>query len=406
MMRLLLQLRNWICLISSISVFAISAENAVPTNKMCPVEPQNPALAKYGIVYNGQEYNFCCADCVKIFKLDPERYSANSSGATESKAKVSTFSKSNTEPAYVRILQSHQMLLIDFMALLVLTFLAQLSTRRWKSQTASGSAWRMALANPVSRMVFAASLMIPILLAQILLFAAKKEDPRKNVSNQGLQAVPQAMALEPEAAPHLSVTYYRGNDERNEKLFNNGNYRTATFQLSLVDETGRQLVPGDAVSGKTIKVKLQIIRARNTPDGFFAMIKHDTTWLTQDLAVFSPEGVEGANKVYFRECEPMQRWEAECAVPIMVKSSLMIGTFYLFFHATPHYGIHYSLRVHEGILADDSTIWMGAIAATPKSSELPKNEWLSHIPLPFKSERGPQDPKLLGLDDYEKYIKK
>ncbi|MBM4074971.1 MAG: hypothetical protein FJ267_04935, partial [Planctomycetes bacterium] len=55
--------------------------------------------------------------------------------------------------------------------------------------------------------------------------------------------------------------YYRGNDERNNKLFNGGYYRTCTFYLALRDQSERQLQPGMNIDGAEIFIELVIERA-------------------------------------------------------------------------------------------------------------------------------------------------
>jgi YHS domain-containing protein len=52
-----------------------AAAAAKPINKNCAVEQDNPIDAKGGTyVYKGQTIGFCCPDCIKEFKKDPEKY--------------------------------------------------------------------------------------------------------------------------------------------------------------------------------------------------------------------------------------------------------------------------------------------------------------------------------------------
>ena len=52
-----------------------AAAAAKPINKNCAVEQDNPIDAKGGTyVYKGQTIGFCCPDCIKDFKKDPEKY--------------------------------------------------------------------------------------------------------------------------------------------------------------------------------------------------------------------------------------------------------------------------------------------------------------------------------------------
>lgn len=44
-------------------------------NKICPVDDK-PIDRDVFVIYKGQKIGFCCEDCVKDFKEDPERYVA------------------------------------------------------------------------------------------------------------------------------------------------------------------------------------------------------------------------------------------------------------------------------------------------------------------------------------------
>ena len=47
-----------------------------PVNSKCLVtgEDIDPAMT---VVYDGKTYGFCCADCIKAFNKNPEKYLAN-----------------------------------------------------------------------------------------------------------------------------------------------------------------------------------------------------------------------------------------------------------------------------------------------------------------------------------------
>ena len=71
--------------------------------------------------------------------------------------------------------------------------------------------------------------------------------------------------------------------------------------------------------------------------------------------------------------------------------------------ARMHYGIKYKLRLENGIIQDDSEIWMGALSRSQKAAKgaIPAWQWLSSDPLPELP--APQDisDELLGIDDYD-----
>jgi YHS domain-containing protein len=47
-----------------------------PVNKNCPIETDNAIDPKVTIKYKGKTIGFCCADCIKEFQKDPEKYLA------------------------------------------------------------------------------------------------------------------------------------------------------------------------------------------------------------------------------------------------------------------------------------------------------------------------------------------
>jgi YHS domain-containing protein len=55
---------------------APSTQPTAANNKTCPVsgDPVDPAIT---YEYNGKTYAFCCTDCIKAFKKDPEKYLKN-----------------------------------------------------------------------------------------------------------------------------------------------------------------------------------------------------------------------------------------------------------------------------------------------------------------------------------------
>jgi YHS domain-containing protein len=52
-----------------------TSQPAAATNTKCPVSGDD-VDSKVTTVYNGKTYAFCCADCVKSFNKDPEKYAS------------------------------------------------------------------------------------------------------------------------------------------------------------------------------------------------------------------------------------------------------------------------------------------------------------------------------------------
>ncbi len=71
--------------------------------------------------------------------------------------------------------------------------------------------------------------------------------------------------------------------------------------------------------------------------------------------------------------------------------------------ARMHYGIKYNIRVENGIIQDDSEIWMGALSRSQKAAKgaIPDWQWLSSEPLPELPAPQNISDELLGIDDYD-----
>jgi YHS domain-containing protein len=56
---------------------AAPATQPMAVNKFCPVtrEPVDPKVPT--VQYDGKTIGFCCEDCIKDFKADPEKYMKN-----------------------------------------------------------------------------------------------------------------------------------------------------------------------------------------------------------------------------------------------------------------------------------------------------------------------------------------
>lgn len=51
-----------------------TTQSAMPMNKLCAVEQQNPIDPSLTIEYKGKIIGFCCEMCIPTFKADPEKY--------------------------------------------------------------------------------------------------------------------------------------------------------------------------------------------------------------------------------------------------------------------------------------------------------------------------------------------
>jgi hypothetical protein len=224
----------------------------------------------------------------------------------------------------------------------------------------------------------------------------------------------------PDFVPRLSGVYYRGNDERNEKLFNGGNYRTATFHVSLVDAAGREVKHGDDVAKQELFVRLEIERPPFTPDFLYSDRFMRAMFLTRESAPNLGRDEPTADRVSLTEREPMQRWEAlyplgaaPCCGDTQWEGVVYVCEDYLYRRhrfaekdtvggARFHYGLPYRIRFEQGRVAAESDLYMGALYRTRKFPlrTVPFAQWFSHEPIPLIPEPQGDDLELLGIDDY------
>lgn len=219
----------------------------------------------------------------------------------------------------------------------------------------------------------------------------------------------------PQHPPRLGGKYYRGNDERNPKLFNGGYYRTCTFDLSLRDSSGKQLAWGDPLAGP-LTIRLEISRASySTPDLFGGSI--------MGAVVLSPAAPEGmpfeleTPHVSLREQSAGEQWTVEWPLGEW-RGETLSGVLYLYkdfrqegkdpprFVGDAHYSLGYSLRADgAGRLATTSDLWMAsnynvANIQFPVENGLSPAEWFDFLPIPEIVGGNSSDRKLLGVEEH------
>lgn len=226
---------------------------------------------------------------------------------------------------------------------------------------------------------------------------------RKITDIFGLPPVPPR----PNHSRRLHGSYYRGNCERNHKLFNYGNYLTATFHVGLCDKQGRLLEYNDAVPQDGLFVKFELVRAPNTAPALYS----ETIMGAVELANVYEESPEegGPGRVPLEVVEPEQKWEAY--FPIDLPDDFAAGEtshselIYVYKGKMAHYGIKCDLVLKGGRIAEESEVWMGNLflsgrIATPEAGKIPVAEWFDDRPLPAITGENTTDPKLLGVPEH------
>lgn len=220
--------------------------------------------------------------------------------------------------------------------------------------------------------------------------------------------------VEPRHPPRLGGRYYRGNDERNPELFNNGFYTTSIFDLELVDRAGEALAWGDAVRDRApIAIRLRVTRAPfATP-----MLFEDKMMLNSFVSELRPEEpIADLDRDLARAeiLESGERWQYR--FPISLRAGRRADTTLYLYQGTPrigeldagaHYGIVLALELDpEGRIAADSTLWMGSTyhtsnIATPPPNRVPIDEWFDFRPMPMiDRDQSHLDRHTLGVQEH------
>lgn len=392
------------------------AEASLEVNVMCPVLQDREATADYAITYKGKEIRFCCSECVMEFQQKPEIYE-------------------NAVPQLQDIPLRHQirMFLGDYGGIVIsgalLALLIGLRVYRWKRPATTeppdgflGRLLARRMSPVIPLLVLSGYLGYEVWHLQRQLHLKQLEDEIHYATfyDFGYPPVPRR----PDTERRVAGSFYRGNDERSPRLFNEGNYRTATFHVSLSDGDGNRVAAGSQLPAGELFVKFEVERPPFTPDFLYSPEVMNTMFLTTQCDRFLESEGPAKDRVTLSEVEPMQRWQAlfpvsrlpsccraasgeELRATIYVCQEQFADSWLSFLPRVRsgsrfHYGIHYDLSIKNDHLTDQSDIYMGALYRTRKlpTWRVPMDEWFSHQPIPELPGENVDDPELLGITDH------
>jgi hypothetical protein len=220
--------------------------------------------------------------------------------------------------------------------------------------------------------------------------------------------------IRPDHPKQLAGRYFRGNCERNPSLFNNGNYLTATFHVSLCDSQHRTLEVGDPIPAGGLFVRLELERAPGTTDALYSKEMIGSVFLAKQFFEASESPIKEP-VVRLETLEDGRRWVAYFPVGATNGAAEARGLIYVYTgraeadmaRGTPHYGILFDLKFDEGKLTADSDLWMNAFGNSAvqdpqPAAKIPFREWFDYRPLPIIEGENSKDPKLLGIEEYER----
>ena len=224
--------------------------------------------------------------------------------------------------------------------------------------------------------------------------------------------------VRPVHPPRMGGKYYRGNDERSPALFNGGYYRTATLDLQIHGPDGRPLIWGDP-SPATATIVVEIEKSPFAAPSLFTGEMMAAVGMTD----VEPKELGSAVKPRYTLLKPAPRegaWMIEFPLELHPDQPRQEGYVYLYnsFHeqgeglsGTCHFAIGYTLVTADGKLTPESQVWMeaavkpGQLHWTPEG-RISAQEWFDVLPIPEIEGGNSSDPKLLGVEEHLKKLRK
>ncbi len=220
--------------------------------------------------------------------------------------------------------------------------------------------------------------------------------------------------LRPDHPKQVAGTYYRGNCERSASLFNNGNYLTAIFRVSICNSKHQTVQVGDPIPTDGLFVRMELERAPGTTDALYSKEMIGSVFLAKEFFEANDTKIKEP-VVRLETLEEGHRWVAYVPIGSPHGALQAKGLIYVYTgradadmaRGTPHYAIQFDLKFDEGKLTADSDLWMnsfgnGAVEVPQQPGKIPYREWFDYRPLPIIEGENSQDPKLLGIEEYER----
>lgn len=377
-------------------------------NQTCPVMSGKIASPDHAIEFRGRRVHFCCDRCSEQFQANPSHYLSELPQFA-----AATPPPSNPVPATSDLLTHASSVLDGPAPYLVLGLAVMLGLllvlRRRRASPLRGLVH--ALVYPGLLLLLGLS---AVLVRQQFTLEQQVADLKQELQQRGKESksyqdmldftMQQARAGLPN---RIRCSFYRGNDERHPGLIYGGNYRTATFHLSLHTSDPREVNFGDDLRGQALLLRLGIERAPFTADGFYDDATMNSVALTRTGPALRREPVDDARPLTV--LQKGQRWEATYPLGVVTEDGLVQprGLVYLclgerregrLVPSQCHYWIQHELYFKDGKLEPESNLWMGPVY-TPQPMRGPRlREWFSQEPIPVLPQKNTDDPKLLGLD--------
>ncbi len=287
-------------------------------NPQCPVMPAEPSEEEFHLVYKGRDVHFCCSTCIQYFRKDPHKYLSGlaqfdgweredpAQSADADRTKLATGGPPKLGEVWMGSLMSGD--LVPFFGVSIPLFVVFLA---WRRRRLGEEAFGRAMVLHVVWFTLFAACGVATSFGRHAydLYNLWKDRDRVHFAtffDYGHPPVPQR----PDQPKSLTSVYYRGNDERSPLLFNNGNYRTATFELHLEDEGGEPVTAGQDVGGRALYARIVTKRPPFTAARFFHRKAMEPIFLTRHGDPFLGAFGEVPDRVSWSEVRQNWEWEA------------------------------------------------------------------------------------------------
>ena len=220
-------------------------------------------------------------------------------------------------------------------------------------------------------------------------------------------------APHPMHPPRLGGVYYRGNDERDRRLFNGGFYRTAQLEIWLTDGQGRRLQRGDVASGDLF-IDFEINRAAHTTGELFSDQIMSVIGLADDFRITddADHRAEIGSLIPMETIEPEQKWRSRYRIGSLNDRKEFTGKFYLVQNTSrpkAHYAVEFEIKAdNSGAITGDSQLWMGSLYNLNGRVFVPYDDqkilldrWFDFRPIPEITGPQTEDPNLLGIPEHQ-----
>jgi hypothetical protein len=227
------------------------------------------------------------------------------------------------------------------------------------------------------------------------------------------EAAPTFPQLIPQHPPRLGGEYYRGNDERSERLFNGGFYRTATLNLHLIDEEGDVLAWGDPCPAQP-RIEFRLARAAQATKALFTERILGKVRLSH-IPPHEFAQVAEDELIPLEVLDPGDQWRVVYPVDELAASGACRGHLFLYsdVHHTdgryvgiPGYRIDYDLHLEDGEIASQSTLRLVSLERTPRlvaarsPGDVSAEQWFDFRPIPEIEGEPATDEELLGIPQH------